>query len=167
MKSDNEMPKQWIRNIKKIDDKNHLAHGVIYAQDGSIRSFRVAENEVEARVEGAPGDFYNVRIQFKEFTEDEKGYLTDYIKGNPIIYSKLLNNQISLDFLNADVKILPSSTDDFELSCDCGRGLFCKHQAAVFHKLANIIEDDPSFMFSLRGLNLNQIINGITNIWII
>ena len=160
MKSDNEMPKQWIRNIKKIDDKNHLAHGVIYAQDGSIRSFRVAENEVEARVEGAPGDFYNVRIQFKEFTEDEKGYLTDYIKGNPIIYSKLLNNQISLDFLNADVKILPSSTDDFELSCDCGRGLFCKHQAAVFHKLANIIEDDPSFMFSLRGLNLNQIING-------
>ena len=98
MKSDNEMPKQWLRNIKKIDDKNHLAHGVIYAQDGSIRSFRVAENEVEARVEGAPGDFYNVRIQFKEFTEDEKGYLVDYIKGNPIIYSRLLNNQIAYGF---------------------------------------------------------------------
>jgi len=159
MKSDNEMPKQWLRNIKKIDDKNHLAHGLIYAQDGSIRSFRVAENEVNAKVEGAPGDFYNVRIIFKEFTEDEKEYLVNYIKDNPIIYSRLLNNQIPMDFLNSEVKILPSTRDDFKATCDCGRGLFCKHQAAVFHKLANIIEKDPSFIFSLRGLNLNQTIN--------
>ena len=159
MKSDNEIPKQWIRNIKKIDNKNHLAQGVIYSQDGSIKSLVVADNNVEAKVEGAPGDIYDVKISFVEFTQDEKKILTEYIENNPLTFSKLLNNQIPVDLLNANVKILPSSLDDFEVSCDCKRGLFCKHEAAVFHRLANMIEKDPSFIFSLRGLNLNKVLN--------
>ena len=159
MKSDNEIPKQWIRNIKKIDNKNHLAQGVIYSQDGSIKSLVVADNNVEAKVEGAPGDIYNVKMSFAEFTRDEKKILTEYIENNPLTFSKLLNNQIPVDLLNANVKILPSSLDDFEVSCDCKRGLFCKHQAAVFHRLANIIEKNPSLIFSLKGLNLNKVLN--------
>ena len=159
MKSDNEISKQWIRNIKKIDNKNHLAQGLIYSNDGSIKSLIVADNNVEAKVEGAPGDLYNVKILFKELTEDEKKILKEYIENNPLTYSRLLNNQMPSDLLNAKVKILPSKLDDFEVSCDCKRGLFCKHQAAVFHRLSNLIEKDSSLILSLRGLNLNHLFN--------
>lgn len=157
MSINNEISNKWIKNIIKLDKKNRLAHGEIYSRDGSILEFNIDQNKVNAKVQGAPGDIYDVEITFQPFSDTHKQILIDYIKNNPLVYSKLLNNQIPEDLLYTKVKILPTSLKDFKMSCTCERGLFCKHKAAVFHKISHEIVKNPFLIFTLQGLDLTEI----------
>ena len=147
----------WLKNIKKLDTKNKLRHGEIYAKDGSISDFSINNNIVKAKVMGAPGDVYDVEIEFEKFTKLNIEYLTLYISNNFNIFSKLLNHQIDEELLHTKVKILPSSLKDFKMSCSCAKGLFCKHKAAVFHKIAYEIEKDPFLVFTLLNFNIKNL----------
>ena len=147
----------WLKNIKKLDTKNKLRHGEIYAKDGSISDFSINNNIVKAKVMGAPGDVYDVEIEFEKFTKLNIEYLTLYISNNFNIFSKLLNHQIDEELLHTKVKILPSSLKDFKMSCSCAKGLFCKHKAAVFHKIAYEIEKDPFLVFTLNGFDIKKL----------
>ena len=152
----NEISTRWINNIKKLDTKNHLIHGEIYANDGSVHDLDIKNNVVKAKVDGAPGDEYDVEINFSKFTKLDTKTVTDFIYNNPIVYSKLINNIIPDELLNIDVKIFPDSLKDFKMSCSCNKGLFCKHKAALFHKICAEIKKDPFLIFTLRDLNLKD-----------
>ena len=152
----NVMSKQWIDNIKKLDSKNHLKHGEFYAEDGSVQDLEINGNIITARVEGTPGDFYNVTIEFEKFEKTLIDQLTDNIKNNPVISSEIANNELPEELFHTDLAIFPDSLKDFEMSCSCNRGLFCKHEAAVFHKVAKEISNNPHLVFSLRGLDILQ-----------
>lgn len=156
MSINNQISIKWINNIKKLDKKNHLKHGEFYANDGSVHDLEIDNNVVKAKVDGAPGDVYDVEINFKKLDKIDKMQISDFIYDNPLIYSKLINNQIPDDLLNLKVKILPDTVKDFKMTCSCKNGLFCKHKAAVFHKVKNEIAKDPFFIFTLRDLNLKE-----------
>ena len=147
---------KWIGNIKKLDDINHLVHGEFYAKDGSVHDFKINNNIVNAKVEGAPGKVFDVEIKFNELINIQKQKILDYIISDSMVYSQLMNNQIPDELLNMNVKILPDSLRDFKMSCSCNKGLFCKHKAAVFHKLKGEIDKDPFLLFTLIGLNLKE-----------
>ena len=152
----NQISNIWISNIKKLDEKNHLAHGEIYAGDGSVHDLIIDGNTVKAKVDGAPSDVYNVKITFKKLSKIKKKKILDLIQNNPNLYSKILNNQIPIELFNYNVKIIPDSLKDFKMNCDCDRGLFCKHKAAVFHKLKSKIQNDPFLIFTLLDFDLKD-----------
>ena len=147
---------EWIGNIKKLDAKNNLKHGEIYAGDGSIHDFEIENSTVKAKVDGAPGDVFDVEIKFNPLTSADKNSIRNFIEKNYSLYIQLLNNQIPQVLLNSKFKILPYSLKDFKMSCSCSRGLFCKHKAAVFHKLKNEIKKDHFLIFTLRDFNLKD-----------
>jgi len=151
----NSISNTWINNIKKLDEKNKLAHGEIYSRDGSVKDFEINENIVKANVEGAPGDFYEVEIKFNQFTKRNINKLTGFINDNSVIYFKIINGQFPDELLDAGVKILPDSLKDFKMSCSCDKGLFCKHKAAVFHKIAKEIDKNPFLVLRLKGFDLS------------
>ena len=152
----------WINNIKKLDSKNHLKHGEFYARDGSVHDLVIDNNNVSAKVEGAPGDVYDVEINFKKMSEKDKKFLSDYIKTNPVIFSNLLNNKLSDELFKSRVKLFPDSLKDFKMSCTCNKNLFCKHKAAVFHKIAIEISKNPFLIFTLLDFDLNELIQDET-----
>ena len=84
MSLNNEISIRWINNIKKLYTKNHLIHGEIYANDGSVHDLDIKNNVVKAKVDGAPGDEYDVEINFSKFTKLDKKTVTDFIYNNPI-----------------------------------------------------------------------------------
>lgn len=163
MTSNKEISRIWIGNIKKLDEKHNLIHGQIYASDGSIHELNIDANMVTAKVQGKPGKIYDVKIKFKKFTKKQIAVISDYTHNNPMAYTRLLNNQIPDELLYINVKLFPDSLKDFEISCDCNRGLFCKHEAAVLHKLTNEISKDPFLIFNLRGFNLKEFIRNKTD----
>ena len=154
----------WLENIKKLDNKNHLKHGEIYAKDGSVQDFQINDNIVESRVEGAPGDFFNVKIKFKKLSNQEKGKLNKLIKENHQFQTKILNDVIPRELFSGNVKIIPDSLKDFKMSCDCkNKGLFCKHKAAVFLYLSKEIHKNPFLIFTLRDYHFDRILGFAKN----
>ena len=91
MSFENNLVNLWLKNIKTLDNKNHLKHGEIYARDGSVRNFKINDNTVSAKVEGAPGDFYNVEIEFKPLSLQDKEKLNKLIKNSQPLQTTILN----------------------------------------------------------------------------
>ena len=148
----------WFENIKKLDDFNHLKHGEIYAGDGSVQNFQINDNVVAARVEGAPGDFFNVKIKFKRLSARDKGKLNKLIKDDPHLQSKILNNTIPRELFESNVKLIPDSLDDFKITCNCkNKGVFCKHAAAVLHYLSKEIHKNPLLTLTLRDYHVENL----------
>ena len=148
----------WLENIKKLDNINHLKHGEIYARDGSVQDFQINDNVVEANVEGAPGDFFNVKIKFKKLSTRDKGKLNKLIKDNHHLQTNILNGGIPKELFTSNVKILPESLKDFKMSCNCkNKGLFCKHKAAVFHYIAKEIRKNPFLTLTLRDYHIDKL----------
>lgn len=156
MSLNNRISQKWINSIKKLDSKYELAHGAIYATDRSIQELTIDMNAVRAKVQGAPGNVYDVEIIFREFDDSDKESVLKLIKANPFIYSKLFNRQISEELIHSDINLFPDSLDDFEMSCTCGKGPFCKHEAAVFHNLSNEMVKNPFLLMSLKGVDLSE-----------
>ncbi len=148
----------WLENIKKLDDINHLKHGEIYAGDGSVQNFQINDNVVGSRVEGAPGDFFNVKIKFKKLSTRDKGKLNKLIRENHQLQNKILNDGVPRELFDSNVKIIPDSLKDFKMSCNCkNKGLFCKHKASVFHYLSKEIRKNPFLILTLRDYHVEKI----------
>ena len=119
MNFEKDLVNSWLKNIKNLDNKNHLKHGEIYARDGSVQDFEINDNIVTAKVEGAPGDFYKVKIEFKTLSFTDKEKLNKLIKNSPHLQTAILNENISEELFFNDVKIIPDSITDFKMSCGC------------------------------------------------
>ena len=148
----------WLDNIKKLDNKNHLKHGEIYSRDGSVRNLQINDNIVKARVEGIPGDFFNVKIEFKRLSKRDKGKLNKLIRNNQSLQTTVLNGGVPRELFFAGVKIIPDSLGDFKMTCECkNTGLFCKHKAAVFHYLSGEIKKNPFLLLTLRDYHVDRL----------
>lgn len=155
----------WLDNIKKLDNKNHLKHGEIYARDGSVQDFEINDNTVTAKVEGAPGDFYKVKIEFKTLSSTDKEKLNRLIKNSQPLQTAILNGDIPEELFFNNVKVIPDSISDFKMSCECkNTGLFCKHKAAVFHYLSKEMLKDPFLMFTLKDYHFDSLFDSESQI---
>lgn len=154
----------WLDNIKNLDNKNHLKHGEIYSKDGSVKDFNINDNIVTASVEGAPGDFYDVEIEFKSLSAGDKNSLNKLIMNNQTLQTRLLNDEIPEELFFNNVKIIPDSLKDFKMSCTCkNTGLFCKHKAAVFHYLSRELYKNPFLLFILRDYHIDSLFDSDRN----
>ena len=148
----------WLDNIKKLDNKNHLKHGKIYAKDGSVKEFQINRNIVTSKIEGAPGDFYDVEIEFKKLSKSDKDKLNRLIKKNSQLQVKILDDKIPEELFFDNVKIIPDSLKDFKMTCSCkNEGLFCKHKATAFHYLAGQLSKNPFLLFTLRDYSFGEL----------
>ena len=158
MSFESQLADVWLENIRKLDNKNHLKHGEIYAKDGSVRDFQINDNVVDARVEGAPGDFYNVKIKFNMLSNQDKGKLNKLIRDNHQLQTIILNGGMPHELFESSVNILPESIKDFKMSCNCkNKGLFCKHKAAVFLYLSKEIRKNPFLILTLRDYHVDRL----------
>jgi len=158
MNFEKDLVNSWLKSIKNLDNKNHLKHGEIYARDGSVQDFEINDNVVTAKVEGAPGDFYNVKIEFKTLSSTDNEKLNRLIKNSPHLQTAILNENIPQELFFNDVKIIPDSIIDFKMSCDCkNTGLFCKHKAAVFHYLSKELLKNPFLILTLRDYHIDAL----------
>ena len=115
MYSGSDLSVLWLKNIKNLDSKNRLVHGEIYSKDGSILDFEIEGNSVKAKVEGAPGDIFDVEIAFRQISNSDREFITDYIFKNYFLFSELLNDNIPEELFDTKVKLLPDSLKDFKI----------------------------------------------------
>jgi len=148
---------QWLNAFTNISDANRLPRGRTYANNGSVRSIDIKQNEVKAVVQGSSN--YKINIQIPLFSPKECNTILELVKDRPDLLSRLLNRELPPDLLELcrvqGISIFPNQWRQFSAKCSCpDYAQPCKHLAAIIYLLANEIDKNPFKVFELHGFDL-------------
>ena len=150
---------KWLDALKGVDYANRIGRGKTYANTGRVYDIIINDNLALAKVKGNYQSFYNVSVEFKQFSQSEKNTIIKAIYENPTVMSALLNRKLPrevYDLLKSqNVNVFPTSHRDLNTDCNCpDYATICKHIAGLVYMIALEIDKDPFLIFKLRGLDL-------------
>lgn len=143
---------KWLDALKGVYYTNRIDRGRRYANAGRVYDILIRDNLALAKVKGNYQSYYNVSVEFKQFSQSEKNKIIKTIYENPSIISALLNHKLPEELyeklLDTGVNVFPSSSSDLDTSCNCpDYATICKHIAGLVHMIALEIDKDPFFNF--------------------
>ena len=155
---------KWLDSLNDVYWTNRIGRGKTYANTGRVYDILINDNLSLAKVKGNYRSYYNVSVEFKQFSQREKNIIIKTIYENPSILSALLNNklpeQLYKKLLDAGVNVFPSSSHDLNTSCNCpDYAVICKHIAGLVHMIALEIDKDPFLIFKMQELDLLNSLN--------
>lgn len=155
---------KWLDALKGVDYTNRIGRGKTYANTGRVYDILINDNLALAKVKGNYQSFYNVSVEFKQFSQSEKNIIIRTIYENPTIMSALLNRKLPRevhDLLKYEgVNVFPTSHNDLKTRCNCpDYATICKHIAGLVYMIALEIDKDPFLIFKHRGLDLIDSLN--------
>ncbi len=150
---------QWLNSLKAIDYENRIPRGATYARNGLVKSVKMEDNIIVAKVQGSRITPYTVKIMIPKFTESEQQILVSEIITHPAIISKLLNRELSPEIFNIAKKkrinLFPQTWRDLGMKCSCPDwAVPCKHLAAVIYTICAEIDNNPFIIFQMRGMDI-------------
>ena len=130
--------------------------GLEYALAGQVASLSFVPGAVEAMVQGRAPRPYSVRLASAVLERREWDSVVESMAAEAIYSAKLLAGElpasIEAPFARVGRTLVPTTTEELTISCQCGDPLPCKHCVAVAYLAAERIEVDPLVLFGLRGL---------------
>ncbi|WP_296882759.1 DEAD/DEAH box helicase [uncultured Methanobrevibacter sp.] len=155
---------KWLDALKGVDYTNRIGRGKTYANTGRVYDILISDNLALAKVKGNYQSFYNVSVEFKQFSQSEKNTIIRTIYENPTIMSALLNRKLPREvhdlLKHQKVNVFPTSHRDLNTRCNCpDYATICKHIAGLVYMIALEIDKDPFLIFKLRGLDLLDSLN--------
>lgn len=152
---------QWLNSLSNIDYENRLERGSRYARNGSIKTIKINNNQIHAKVTGSRPKPYSVDVILPPFFDPELGTFIKLLSQKPTIISKLLNRELDPQVLTIaeemGLKVFPKQWTDFKMQCSCPDwAVPCKHLAAVIYKVSAEIDNNPFLVFDLHNVNLIQ-----------
>ncbi|MGZ8546376.1 MAG: SNF2-related protein [Sulfuricurvum sp.] len=152
-----------------------LARGKTYFNKGSVKSLAIDEGEVITSVKGSSRSTYKNVLTFKPFSDETKSKIVTKIGSDPFVQSALLNGVLPEEFIEwcdtEEIKLfLKGSLDlrdpyhrilnNFDAHCNCADwAVPCKHTFAALLALNAEIDHNPLLLFSLRGLDLSDLLD--------
>ncbi|MBD0322613.1 MAG: SWIM zinc finger family protein [Aldersonia sp.] len=151
----------FVEAIEAHADPGRLTRGRTYARAGQVVSMRVQPGEVVAEVQGSqPRPFTSV-LSVRTLNEEQVAELVDTIRSTPGMLAETVSGSLSPDLAPL---LLPQSAADLDFDCTCpDSGWPCKHVAAVAFLTAEILDERPLEMLTLRGVDLDALIAGVEN----
>ena len=155
---------KWLDALKGVYYTNRIDRGKTYANTGRVYDILINDNLALAKVRGNYKSFYNVSVEFKQFSQTEKNIIIRTVYENPSVMSALLNRKLPREIYemlkHEGVNVFPTSHKDLHTSCNCpDYATICKHIAGLVYMIALEIDKDPFLIFKLRGLDLLDALN--------
>ena len=158
--------KRFVQTLEEICDAPRLSRGKSYARNGYVSSIRYQDGVVEAKVRGSMRTPYTVIITFRDYRSEEWESVIDGMAGQAIISARLLSGEMPEElegvFTSVGMSLFPESDDDIETTCSCPDWANpCKHVAAVYYILAEWFDENPFFLFGLRGMERVELLDAL------
>ena len=152
----------WIAALNQIDDSNRLPRGRNYANQGAVTETNVKNGVVLARVQGRRKSPYKIKIKLQPYSVEEMASIKYLIAENPVLAAELSLGKLPENLLAAmqakGIGLLPTSWREINANCSCPDWANpCKHLAAVYYILANEIDKNPFILFSLKGMERDDL----------
>lgn len=138
-------------------DAGRLQRGRSYARGGHVGEVTVASGRVDAPVYGSEPGAYRTSWRIEPLNEDAWQRFLEVARGRASHTAALLDKQLPEELVEevqkVGVGLLPRAAD-LRSSCTCPDwGEPCKHGAALFYQVAQLIDEDPTVLLLLRGRN--------------
>ena len=85
---------KWLDALNGVYYSNRIGRGKTYANTGRVYDILINDNLALAKVRGNYQSYYNVSVEFKQFSQKEKNIIIKTIYENPPIFSALLNHKL-------------------------------------------------------------------------
>lgn len=158
--------KRFVQALEEISVSSRLSRGKSYARNGRVSSIRYQSGVVIAGVRGSMRSPYMVTISFRNYNSEEWESVIDGMAGQAIIAARLLSGEMPEElegvFKSAGLSLFPESDDDIVTQCSCPDWENpCKHIAAVYYILAEWFDENPFFLFGLRGMGREEVLDAL------
>lgn len=152
---------RWLALIEGMDN-GRLRRGRSYARAGHVASVAFTEEGVDARVRGSSYTPYHVRIRIPPIPGPVWEAVLEGIAADAQLVAAVLTGDLppEIERLLAEhhQRLFPTTLVDGEDDCTCyDWSRPCKHIAAVYYVLADVLEADPHAIFTLRGMPREQV----------
>jgi uncharacterized Zn finger protein len=152
----------WCEHLESFSDyENRLPRGRTYVRNGSVCHLAINKGKVEAKVVGS--ELYEVRVRIdtlptrkwnaiKKRCSGQIGSLLELLQGN-------LSDNIMSVVTDRKEGLFPKPAE-IHFDCDCPDWAgMCKHIAAVLYGVGARLDNDPSLLFRLRGVNHEELVD--------
>lgn len=155
--------RRWIEVLESFDIGTRLNRGKTYARKGQVTDLQVKKGCIEARVQGTRSTPYRVRVDFPVIPELVWGDIARALRVRPFLAAELLAGRVPEDieavFDEVGTSLFPTDFSELESECSCPDWSNpCKHIAAVFFLIAEALDGDPFLLFSLRGMDRDELL---------
>lgn len=151
----------WCDNLGHYSDyANRLPRGRTYARNGSIVDLQIKTGKITALVAGSSP--YDVKITVKKLDARRWNQLRKDCAQSIHSLIDLMRGKLTDDVLHRLTdpnKGMFPAPREIHLSCNCPDGAsLCKHLAAVLYGVGHRLDNEPSLLFRLRGVNQQDLI---------
>ena len=155
--------KAWNDNLESYADfSNRLSRGKSYVKNHTVIDLLIKEGVIEALVMGSRAKPYEVRIQINPLNQKKWKSLSQVCNQRIDSLDQLLSGEFPKEFedifYDFQYGLFPSQREIwFDCSCPDVASM-CKHVAAVLYGVGHRLDEDPMMFFTLRGVDVNELI---------
>lgn len=139
--------------------QGRLRVGRTILRQSGIYQFQVFQDHIGGLI--LADEIYECSIHFVALSEEAMGQLKDAVWGQVASISQLLQGDFP-DALLQDIMAVPGflpAPGDFSSRCNClDEADLCAHAATLLYGFASHLEQNPSDLFQVRGIDLSSLI---------
>jgi uncharacterized Zn finger protein len=154
--------KAWNDNLESYSDyENRIGRGRSYVRNGAVLDLKIEEGKITSLVQGSSR--YKVDIKISPLKKDVWEKIKKSCEGKIDSLQELIDGKfpkaLSELFTSKGSGLFPSPKE-ITLSCNCPDGAYmCKHIAAVLYGVGARLDESPMMFFTLRNVNVEELIS--------
>ena len=154
--------RSWCRHLESFSDySNRLPRGRTYVRNQSILHLAIESGKVTAMVNGS--ELYELTIDFDPLPPKQWQAVKQACQGKIATLIELLQGKISDEIMTVvtdPTNGLFPKPKQIHFNCNCPDWAdMCKHIAAVLYGVGARLDDSPELLFTLRGVDQNELIS--------
>lgn len=153
--------KGWCDHLESFSDyDNRLPRGRTYVRNGSVCHLAIQSGKLEALVSGSQMYTVEIRVRklksaawemIKQRCAGQVGSMLELLQGK-------LSDQVMQMVTHREDGLFPQP-GEIQLKCSCPDwATMCKHVAAVLYGVGSRLDDRPELLFTLRGVDAQELI---------
>lgn len=156
----------WCQNLESYADYDYrLDRGRRYYRAGCVLDLKINDNVVTAKVSGSENTPYNIKVVFKKPSKKDMAEITKIAARRIDNIESLLKGDFPKDLQELFRQTKPGlfpTPKEITFECNClDWASMCKHVAAVMYGIGRRIDTDPTEIFKLRGIDIENFLSGV------
>ncbi|WP_343248600.1 SWIM zinc finger family protein [Diplocloster hominis] len=155
--------KAWNKNLESYADyANRISRGKSYVRNHAVLDLQIREGSVEALVQGTGSKPYVIEVDIDVLGDERWRQVVKLCNHRIDSVEKLVEGkfprELEVIFTEKEYGMFPSPKE-IHFSCSCpDYAYMCKHVAAVLYGVGARLDEDPMLFFTLRRVDIQDLI---------
>lgn len=156
--------KAWNKNLEHYSDySSRIGRGRSYVRNGAVLDLKIQPGHIKALVQGSVRNPYEVEVAIQALLPELWEEIRLACEGQIDSLQELIDGKFPpelSELFTAQGRGLFPAPREISFTCSCpDRAMMCKHVAAVLYGVGARLDEDPTLFFTLRAVNIHDLIS--------